>query len=391
MRILHVTPLYAPAWHFGGVVRSVSTLAEECAVRGVEVSVITTGTGTPHEGKKATQHEVRQGVSVAYCSATPTPIGLMSSAMTRSVEDALQHTDVCHITGVWQPSVLKAARLCHQMGIPYVTSPRGALSPYSFRDGRLKKAAYYACFERSLQRQAAAIHATSPLEQRELCSLLPGANVVVIANICESTRWMPEPERGKQWRNEHGIAADTPLFLHVGRIEPKKNLPFLGEVARLLPRSLPWQFVLVGPAEPAELARVRASFRHDPRRLTVISGTGSDDVLRAIYSAATCFVMPSFHENFANVIVEAVFCGARVLASRYVGVAEMLPASPRVRILPLDRNVWASVLSDICDAGRPLLSADPPSGALNSFSAEIVIQQMIQLYSHSLRACREVL
>jgi glycosyltransferase involved in cell wall biosynthesis len=391
VRILHVTPLYAPAWHFGGVVRSVSTLAEECAARGVEVAVITTGIGTPHEKKRATQHEVRRGVRVAYCSAFSTPIGLMSSEMTKSVEDALRHTDVCHITGVWQPSVLAAARLCHQMGVPYVTSPRGALSPYSFRDGRLKKAAYYTCFERSLQRQAAAIHATSPLEERELCSLLPDANVAVIGNICESSHWLPEPERGRQWRNEHGIATDTPLFLHVGRIEPKKNLPFLGEVARSLPRDSPWQFVLVGPAEPAELARVRASFRHDPRRLTVISGTGSDDVLRAIYSAATCFVMPSFHENFANVIVEAVFCGARVLASRYVGVAEMLPASPRVRMLPLDRNVWASVLSDICDAGRPLLSADPPSGALNSFSAEIVIQQMIQLYSHSLRACREVL
>jgi glycosyltransferase involved in cell wall biosynthesis len=380
MRILHVTPLYAPAWQFGGAVRSVSMLAEQCAAGGHAVSVVTTGIGTPHEGCEGPREEERQGVRVTYCPAVRTPIGIVSSAMTNAVKAALQQVDICHITGVWQPSVLAAARLCRRTGVPYVTSPRGALSPYSFRDGRLKKRAYYGCCERSLQRGAAAIHATSPLEAEELRVLLPKSAISVIPNICEADRWFPDPAGGLRWRQQHGIALHAPLFLHVGRIEPKKNLPFLGDVARSLPSDAAWRFVLVGPAEPGEISRVKAAFRHDPNRLMLIPGTGADAALRAIYSAASYMVMPSFHENFGNVVLESIFCGTPVIASPAVGVAEMVSDSPRVRILPLRGDRWADALNIYCDPGSRLKPSPSVNEIQQRFSPTTVGDSMISFY-----------
>ena len=386
MNILHVTPLYAPAWQFGGVVRSVSTLAENCAAKGANVSVVTTSIGTPYEGRKEPHTELRQGVQVTYCPARQTAIGILSRALTQAVAAALPTTDICHITGVWQPSVLAAARLCSKKGVPYVTSPRGALSPYSFRDGWLKKRVYYALCEHAVQRKASAVHATSPLEDRELRCLLPRANVHVIPNICDLSRWFPDRERAAEWRRAHGIGPTIPIFLHVGRVEPKKNLPFLGELARRLPRDTDWRFVLLGPAESSELARVNAAFRGISDRLLTLPGTGSEDELRGAYSAATCLVMPSFHENFCNVVLEAIFCGTPVLASDQVGVAEMIDGSAHVVVVPLIAERWAESLAPTLAACHR--SPTPPT-ALDAtsatFSSAGVADSMLDLYASIFR------
>jgi glycosyltransferase involved in cell wall biosynthesis len=373
MNILHVTPLYAPAWQFGGVVRSVSTLAETCAAKGSHVSVVTSGIGTPYEQLKEPHTELRHGVEVTYCPALRYPIGIMSQALTQAVEAALPATDICHITGVWQPSVLAAARLCRTKGIPYVTSPRGALSPYSFRDGWLKKRIYYALCERAVQRGASAVHATSPLEDSELKALLPQAKVNVIPNICE---------QAAEWRRAHGIGPATPVFLHVGRVEPKKNLPFLGQVARRLPPASDWRFVLLGPAESDELARVNAAFHGLSDRLVTLPGTGSEGELRGAYSAATCLVMPSFHENFGNVVLESLFCGTRVLASDQVGAAAMLGTSLRIDVLPLKSEQWANSLTHILGTSdSPRLSAANAHMLGTRFSGSEVADSMLALYN----------
>jgi glycosyltransferase involved in cell wall biosynthesis len=380
VNILHVTPLYAPAWQFGGVVRSVSTLAEQCAAKGARVSVVTTAIGTPFEGLSKPHAEERRGVRVTYCPGRRMPIGILSRDLTRAAAAALPAIDICHITGVWQPSVVPAARLCRASGVPYVTSPRGALSPYSFRDGWLKKHLYFRLCERAVQRDASALHATSPLEEQELRHLLPKAAVEVIPNICDSTRWFSDREGGARWRAAKGIGPGTAVFLHVGRIEPKKNLPFLGEVARGLPSESDWVFVLVGPAEKSELGRVTTAFGHAANRLITVPGTGSEDELRAAYSTATCLVMPSFHENFGNVVLEAIYCGTPVIASDQVGVAEMIAASPYVEVLPLRRNEWANALAGMgreCGSG---LSSSGLHELRNQFSGAGVADQMIHFY-----------
>ena len=237
-----------------------------------------------------------------------------------------------------------------------------------------------------MHRNASAMHATSPLEDRELRCLLPRANVHVIPNICDLSRWFPDRERAAEWRRSHGIGPGTPVFLHVGRVEPKKNLPFLGEVARRLPRDSDWRFVLLGPAESSELARVKASFRGISDRLLALPGTGSEGELRGAYSAATCLIMPSFHENFGNVVLEAIFCGTPVIASNQVGVAEMIDGSAHVVVVPLIAERWAKSLARILAAFHR--SPTPPAAldtTYTTFSSAGVAESMLDLYASIFR------
>jgi len=48
MRVVHVLPVWAPAWQYGGPVHSVGRLCEGLAAAGVTVEVLTTTAGLPH-------------------------------------------------------------------------------------------------------------------------------------------------------------------------------------------------------------------------------------------------------------------------------------------------------------------------------------------------------
>ena len=47
-----------------------------------------------------------------------------------------------------------------------------------------------------------------------------------------------------------------------------------------------------------------------------------------------CFLLPSRHENFGNVVIEALACGCSLIISDKVGVAADLIEYPSVKVLP---------------------------------------------------------
>lgn len=167
MKILQYIPTYAPAWSFGGPVRSVSLLSEGLAALGCEVHVLTTLAGVPSsESIPPNQTIDRNGVKVTYFE-TSIGLGISSLKLKRAVRNRLQDFDLVHVTGIWQPTAVAACRAAERIGVPYVVSPRGALSPYSWSAGRLKKSIYYLLAERRNIQKAAGIHYTSDLERRE--------------------------------------------------------------------------------------------------------------------------------------------------------------------------------------------------------------------------------
>ncbi len=102
------------------------------------------------------------------------------------------------------------------------------------------------------------------------------------------------------------------FVLAVGTAAPRKNLGRLVEaVARLRTAESDLGLVLVGPA---------ASGATEPwiRRL----GYVSDDVLRALYSTANVVAYVSLYEGFGLPVLEALACGATVVASDTTAVLE---------------------------------------------------------------------
>jgi glycosyltransferase involved in cell wall biosynthesis len=109
-------------------------------------------------------------------------------------------------------------------------------------------------------------------------------------------------------------AACAPYFLFVGTLEPRKNLPALVEAWREVRRTSEVDLVLAG--------RPRADFAAlAPEPGLRVVGEVPEESLPALYSGALAFVYPSVYEGFGLPVLEAMQCGACVIASRAVAEA----------------------------------------------------------------------
>jgi glycosyltransferase involved in cell wall biosynthesis len=122
------------------------------------------------------------------------------------------------------------------------------------------------------------------------------------------------PEAAAPWFRPVESRPATPYFLFVGTLEPRKNVLSLIEAWREVGRHHPVDLVIAG--------RRRADFpplAAEPG-LRVI-GEIPDGQLLPLYSGALALVYPSLYEGFGLPVLEAMQCGACVIASRAVAEA----------------------------------------------------------------------
>jgi glycosyltransferase involved in cell wall biosynthesis len=105
--------------------------------------------------------------------------------------------------------------------------------------------------------------------------------------------------------------ARAPYFLFAGTLEPRKNLPILIEAWREVRQHCGADLVIVG------------RLRHDGPRVAAepgldLVGEVCDSELARLYSGTTAFIYPSLYEGFGLPVLEAMQCGACVIASRAV-------------------------------------------------------------------------
>ncbi|HEX5833717.1 MAG TPA: glycosyltransferase family 1 protein, partial [Pyrinomonadaceae bacterium] len=120
------------------------------------------------------------------------------------------------------------------------------------------------------------------------------------------------------------LQIEDEFLLFVGTIEPRKNLSMLlnafDDVLRTT--DLRPQLVIAGKVGwkvDDVLAQARQSSIQDRVRLI---GFVADEDLRALYSSCRAFVYPSVYEGFGLPPLEAMACGAPVIASRVPSIKE---------------------------------------------------------------------
>ena len=364
--------------------RSVSQICEGLAASEHEVTVFTTNVELDSDPMIIPDQVMdRNGVAVTYFQAERNWTGIRSSGLEAAVRERISEFDIVHVTGVWQPTSMAACRAAESAGVPYVVSPRGALGDYSWTQKRWKKYPYWWLFERRNCSAAAAVHYTTTMESQECVRFKLPCEVALIPNSVGLDFWRYDHEAAQAWRAEQGISAKTMVFLNAGRLHHKKGLDLLPAVLAKAKCSN-WKMVFVGSDDDHTKEDLINEFgRMGLLEHILFLDTLTPESLRGLYSAADVFLLPSRHENFGNVAIEALACGCSLIISEHVGVAADLIEYPSVKVLPNEESLWTSAikLAQINNVETRKHRLSSIEVLLNStFSQSVVVQCFERLY-----------
>ena len=144
------------------------------------------------------------------------------------------------------------------------------------------------------------------------------------------------------------LRVEEEFLLFVGTLEPRKNLlttlrAFEEVINRTSARP---QLVIAGGAGwliDETLALINLASLKDRILLT---GYLHDEDLRALYSACRAFVYPSLYEGFGLPPLEAMACGAPVIASRISALQETL-GDAAILVEPLDVQTLSRTINEV--------------------------------------------
>jgi glycosyltransferase involved in cell wall biosynthesis len=163
-------------------------------------------------------------------------------------------------------------------------------------------------------------------------------------------RPVTDEEELQRVRHTYDIAGD--YILSVGSIQPRKNLTRLVAAYARLRREraegrLP-KLVIVGKQAWLYDETLRAIEEQGIGDLTMLTGYVPDADLPALYSGAVCFVYPSYFEGFGLPPLEAMQCGAPVIAGNRTSLPEVL-GEAGLLVDPFDEAAIATAIARLID------------------------------------------
>lgn len=200
-------------------------------------------------------------------------------------------------------------------------------------------------------------------------------NAIELDRVRRMSRSMPDHpwlERPRQ----------IPVALAVGRLEPVKNYPLLLDAVERVRRRMPMRLIVLG--EGGERRRLEEEIRR--RRLEdAVALLGVAENPYGYMAAADALVLASVQEGFALVLVEAMACGAPVLATATSGAVDIVrPGSGEV--VPLgDADALADALARILeDPSAAAALREGGNRRAEDFAPKVVAQRWLA-FAESIR------
>jgi glycosyltransferase involved in cell wall biosynthesis len=284
---------------------------------------------------------------------------------------------------------------CRKRGIPYVISLHGGHFTIPPEEQELfrKPAKGALCYgkpfglllgTRKILKDAAAILSVGRAEHIEIRKHFP-RQAVYLPNGVDTARFAQGV--GERFRKKHNLL-DKKIILCLSRIDPQKGQLFLAQAMPEILKKIPEAFlVLIGSSTIESYRRqiLEVIEKNDLKdRSLIISQLAPDgDELLDAYAACDVFVLPSIHEPFGIVALEAWAASRPVVASRIGGIPYFVDDGENGLLFEsgdvgaLAANV-VKVLSDGALAAR--LGKSGCAKARESYDWDAIVARLIKVY-----------
>ncbi|MBL8146733.1 MAG: glycosyltransferase [Anaerolineae bacterium] len=383
MNLLHVTPYYAPAYPFGGVVRAVEGLAVSLAARGHKLTVLTTDAGSRDGRVNAPAEEVRDGVRVIRLrnrapklrarANLSTPAGMAD--MARSL---LLGMDLVHLHEFRTVEALQVTPEAARAGVPVMLSPHGTLTLETGRS--FLKSRWDQLLSGRVADHITAVAALTDAEADDVRQLWARLGrtpppLHIVPNGVNPADVAPSAPARADFRRQYGLG-DAPVCLFLGRLHARKGVDVLAKA--FLAANIPdTRLVIAGPDEGMQRTLEALG---DPR--IVLTGYLDPDQRLAALAAADVFALPATGEGLSMAALEALAAGLPVILSPGCNLPEVEPAGAGLEVEPQIEPLTAAMRLLLNDHELRLrMGAAARTLVESRFTWERVAEQMEAVYA----------
>ena len=268
------------------------------------------------------------------------------------------------------PDGVAAAALGKEIGLPVVVTARGS---------DLHQIADLPEPQRQIQESFSGIDrmitVSGALADAAAALGYPRDQIAVLRNGVDTELFRPVD--GSYWRGR--VAAGRKLIASVGLLIPRKGHDLLICAIAKLPDI---HLVIAGQGPDEEKLKALAKSLGVADRVELV-GSVPHEELPALYSAADMLVLATSREGWPNVLLEAMACGAPVVATNIGGIPEII-TRPEAGVIVPERTPEALAI------GISQILDDPPDRAATRSHAKAhgwdeVIAEQVKLYQDVLR------
>jgi glycosyltransferase involved in cell wall biosynthesis len=365
---------------------SVSKLSEVLIIHGIDLEVLTTtANGTSDLNLVPGTRTDVDGVPVTYYKRITGDHTHFSPQLYRglinNINAAKANGVVVHIHAWWNLVSIFSCLVAILKKVPVILSPRGTLSTYSFGNKNdLIKRIIHSLLGKPLLKRCH-IHVTSENERQAITILFKPKSITVIPNlvtlpIIEQSQCADETEL--TFENQ-----DILRLLFFSRIEHKKGLELL--FAALKKSDIEFKLTIAGGGDEeyvTQLKRLADSLTIQHKIVWI--GQQAPEKKFRIMAQYDLLILPSYDENFANVVIESLAIGTPVLITRNVGLSDYVRENDFGWICEFDEQDLQIKLkqADKDILKRERIRKEAPYKIREDFSDEKLCKRYIEMYNY---------
>lgn len=235
--------------------------------------------------------------------------------------------------------------------------------------------------------RARVVIAPSHSQAERLARYVPRQNIRVVYHGIDADAFVASAVTERAWlRGQHNVAVGQPIISVFGRLEPQKGHSVLLHAARIMLASRPdLRFWIVGDGS------LSAALQEQARQLgiaEVVRFFGYQRDVASLMAASDVVLLPSRHESFGIVLIEAMSLGKPIVATSAGSIPEVVLDGVQGYLVPpynaeeLSRQVLRLVANPLQaerlgQAGRERVQ--------QVFTVHQMVERVAAIYRHSVR------